>query len=271
MNKPLHIITGTTGGIGAEIAFRFAHEGKAVVLACRNLKKAEEQRIMLKQSTGNEDIHCVCLDLSSFSSVKSCFEQIKLLNRPIVSVINNAGIMSRFSTITRDGYELDFQVNTLSTALFTLLLEPLVCDGGRIVFTTSVTRNVWRLSSNFPKESSFGQLATYGRSKRAITMFAVWLATKLSKRGICVNCADPGVVDSGMITMHRWFDSLANVFFRPFISSAKSGSLSAINAMLACETGKIYYHKKEITPSGSIIKESSRIACVIMKEIEAYL
>lgn len=269
--EPLYIITGTTGGIGSEIAECLATEGKSLLLACRNLAKAEEQCLYLKRLTGNTDIQCVRLDLDSFDGVCSFVEQIKALNRPVASLINNAGIMSRFSTITSDGYEQDFQVNVFSTALLSFLLEPLVCDGGSIVFTTSVTRNIWKLSKDFPIENHFGQLATYGRSKRAITMFAVWFAERLFKRNVHVNCADPGVVNSGMITMQRWFDPLANVFFRPFISSTTDGALSVINAMKSHKTGKIYYHEKEMSPSQNIVKDSSRVVSVILKVLEPYL
>lgn len=38
------------------------------------------------------------------------------------------------------------------------------------------------------------------------------LAVKAAEYGIRVNCCDPGVVNSGMITMHRWYDPLADIF-----------------------------------------------------------
>lgn len=36
---------------------------------------------------------------------------------------------------------------------------------------------------------------------------------KIRDKGISVNAADPGIVDSDMITMHSWVDPLANLFF----------------------------------------------------------
>lgn len=38
---------------------------------------------------------------------------------------------------------------------------------------------------------------------------------KIRDKGISVNAADPGIVDSDMITMHSWVDPLANLFFDP--------------------------------------------------------
>lgn len=269
--KSLCIVTGTTGGIGAEIARAIAFEGKPLVLACRNMRRVEEQCAELMSETGNSDIHCVHLDLNSFEKVAEFCDEIGKMGRRVAVLINNAGVMSRDSRLSVDGYEQDFQVNTLSTALLTMKLLPLMDNGSAMVFTTSVTRNVWQLSETFPKESKFGQLATYGRSKRALTMFAVALAGRLMDRGIRVNCADPGVVDSGMIAMGRWFDPLADIFFRPFISSPKKGATSALNAMKSQKTGKIYYHEKELPPSVSITRDSEKITGIIEQILSSFL
>lgn len=269
--RPLYIVTGTTGSIGAEIARSVAQERLPLVLACRNMNKAGLQCEELKREYGYDDITCVHLDLSSFAGVVAFCDEIKALNRPVAALVNNAGVMSRHSSLTFDGYEQDYQVNTFSVALITLLLEPLLENGSTVVFTTSVTRNVWRLSSDFPRENSFGQLSTYGRSKRALTVFAVALAERLKEKGVRVNCADPGVVDTGMITMERWFDPLADVFFRPFISSPKKGASSAINAMKSRETGKIFYHEKVLAPSRSIMDDAVRISSIIEDVLKPYL
>ncbi|MBQ7941436.1 MAG: SDR family NAD(P)-dependent oxidoreductase [Muribaculaceae bacterium] len=269
--SPLYIVTGTTGSIGGKIAETIAKEGKAVVLACRNIEKAELQKERLMQLTGNRDIHCRELKLDSFASVKSFCNELNAQGRRIASIVNNAGIMTHGSEISSCGYEMDFMVNVFSPALMSILLEPLLEKGASVVFTTSLTRDIWNLSECFPYEKHFGQLATYGRSKRALTMFAVWLACEYDKRGIRVNCADPGIVNTGMIRMQRWFDPLADVFFRPFISSPEKGALSALYAMKSMKTGIIYYHGKEKRPSGSIIGNAQVTAEKIMDVLKPFL
>lgn len=62
---------------------------------------------------------------------------------------------------------------------------------------------------------------------------------KIRDKGISVNAADPGIVDSDMITMHSWVDPLANLFFRPFISSPRKGAIGAIYAASAPDTDNI--------------------------------
>ena len=86
--------------------------------------------------------------------------------------------------------------------------------------------------------SSFSQLATYGLSKKALTDAAMQLAAENPRLRIV--CFDPGIVDTGMISLHRWFDPLADIFFRPFIRSPRKGAMPAIRAFYGKETGRIY-------------------------------
>lgn len=269
--SPIHIVTGTTGGIGAEIAESVAAERKPLVLACRNMKKAEKQCLSLKEKYGYDDIHVAKLELETFSDVMTFCDEIKAMKRQVATLVNNAGFMTRYSELSTVGFEKDYQVNVFSTALLSLLLVPIMKEGANVVFTTSVTRDLWKLPDCFPQENKFRQLVTYGRSKRALTMFAVAFAERMKSAGIRVNCADPGVVDSGMITMHRWFDPLADVFFRPCISSPRKGALSAISAMKSDKTGIIYFHDKVKSPSESIIKNSRKIYDIILQILKDYL
>lgn len=240
-SKPLYIITGATGGIGRATAVALALEGKALVLACRNVNTAAIFARELIAKTGNEDITVLRLDLSTFESVRTFISDLKALNRPVHALINVAGVMTRESMITPDGYEQSVEVNYLGTALLSLLTAPIMTDGGKIVFTTSLTRLVSRIPAQFPHESNFSQLGTYGRSKLALTMFAIYLTTVLKTSGIKVACADPGIVNTNMITMNRWFDRIADHLFRPFISTPAQGAQALLKALNSTETGLLFH------------------------------
>lgn len=164
---------------------------------------------------------------------------------PIAALINNAGVMNRKFVLTGDGFEQTFQVNYFSAILFTRLLLPAMSPGSRIVFTTSVTRRFHRLFPGIlsPSATTFSQLGTYGESKLALTHYALHLAEILKPRGITVNCADPGVVNSAMITMNRWFDPIADLIFRPLISSPEQGASSALAAIGSSATAVIFHHR----------------------------
>lgn len=69
----------------------------------------------------------------------------------------------------------------------------------------------------------YRRFKAYPDSKLAVLMFTTELARRVHGRSIVVNAVDPGVVNTGMITMHRWYDPLADIFFRPFIKSPERG------------------------------------------------
>ena len=86
-------------------------------------------------------------------------------------------------------------------------------------------------------------MGTYGQSKRMITEYARQLAEVLKGR-VRVNCADPGIVDTGMISMQRWYDPIADALFRPFIRNPRQGAEPALRATYAEASGKIYCRRR---------------------------
>ena len=55
---------------------------------------------------------------------------------------------------------------------------------------------------------------------------------------------DPGVVNSRMLHMDRWFDPLADAIFRPFCKSAEGGATPAINAVTTDCTMQLFRGNK---------------------------
>ena len=137
-------------------------------------------------------------------------------------------------------------VNYYNTRLLVELLKYRVEMNGVIVFTTSLTRFLHRRKDYELKfsDKEFSQLGTYGRSKRMITEYARGLADDMKQKRVRVNCADPGIVDTGMISMQRWYDPIADVLFRPFIRSPRQGAEPALRATFAEASGKIYCRRR---------------------------
>ncbi|MCF0207615.1 MAG: oxidoreductase, partial [Bacteroidales bacterium] len=81
-----------------------------------------------------------------------------------------------------------------------------------------------------------------------------------------INASDPGVVNSNMISMHRWFDPLADKFFRPFIKTPAQGAMPAINALFAKSSGNIY--RKNSNKDISEVYQTHQLSEWIWKETE---
>ncbi len=233
------VITGATGAIGQEIAKALALTKKPVVLACRDIIKANELRRGIIAATGNDSIYARRLDLANPESIRQFATLMADDGFTVRALINNAGVMMRKYTTTPDGREMTFAVNYIGTLMLTALLRPLIVKEGHIIFTTSLTRKLHRVANIEIDErpDNFSQLGTYGRSKNALAHFSLFLAKLYPE--IRINCVDPGVVNSKMITMDRWYDPIANIAFRPFIRSARIGAKPALKALLLKTSGNV--------------------------------
>jgi NAD(P)-dependent dehydrogenase (short-subunit alcohol dehydrogenase family) len=99
-------------------------------------------------------------------------------------------------------------------------------------------------------KEEYNRFQTYADSKLASLLFSLELSERLKSEGICVNSLDPGIVDTGILTMNnRLVDFLADLLFRPFIKTAKRGAETSIYLAMANfdgkRTGKYYINNKE--------------------------
>lgn len=242
------IVTGATGGIGSALVEALFREGGHIVIgACRTPARLDSLRKRLQETypDAGSELRGVRLDLSTVASTLSCAETIKDMivseGLRLRAVINNAGVMpvSRLET-SPDGMEMTLQVNCISTLAFTTELLPLLDSGSSVVMTSSVMRRLPALDIDFDtkalKADNFvKRFNNYGRSKRLLTHAARYLADRVASRGIRVNCADPGVVDSGIIRLgYPIVDRLADLIARPLMSTPAKGARAALKAV-ACE------------------------------------
>ena len=232
MEKSKIIVTGATGSIGLAAVKSLLSRDLPVIMACRNIKKADSQRDSLIKEFPHSEIDVLELDLNSLASIRAFVEEIKNQGFKVDKLLNNAGIICRDFTVNDDGFETTLAVNYLGPLYLSKLMIPLMDNDFNIVNTVSVTRGVSKIDEHFfdLDKKRFSQLGTYGKAKYALFLSSLTLSEKI-KNG-SVNLTDPGVVDSNMISMHRWFDPLADVLFRPFCKSPEKGAIPAVNALL---------------------------------------
>ena len=146
-DKGLYIVTGATGGIGRALTEGLCRKGLRVVMACRNMEKAEavRQGIMRSGRAGNGEITVRTLDMASLGSIGRFAEELRSEGAEIAALVNNAGVMSARFGLTADGIEQCMGVNYVGPYALTRLLLPMIADGGRIVNTLSVTYRIGRI------------------------------------------------------------------------------------------------------------------------------
>ena len=266
--KPYALITGAAGGMGSEITKALAQAGYPIIMACRDLKKAEFKRAQIIQETGNSQIEIEYLNLASLQEVKKFSEKIKQKQIKIGLLMNNAGMMPCHFSKTKDGLEETVSVNYLGTVLLTRLLEDCMIQGSRIVNMVSLTYKYGQLDfDDFftqGKKGGFSRLSIYSNTKLALTLFTLKYAEMVKFKGITVNAADPGIVSTPIIRMNKWFDVLTDWFYRPLIRTPRQGADTAIRLLLDAEyesqTGNCYKNGKKInlkfsTQNHELLKE----------------
>ncbi|WP_101757954.1 SDR family NAD(P)-dependent oxidoreductase [Oceanicoccus sp. KOV_DT_Chl] len=94
LSSTVAIITGASGGLGAETARALAAKGATVVLVARDADKLAAQAQEIISSTGNAKVFNQVMDLADLDSVRSAAQTL-LETYPVINVlINNAGIMA---------------------------------------------------------------------------------------------------------------------------------------------------------------------------------
>ncbi len=207
LDNKLSVITGGTSGVGLAAARRLAKAGAEIILVARNLDKANIVSQQLYEEYGRTP-HIYFADFSNFSTVIKAAENIADDFNHIDILINSAGLHSTTRKITLDGFEMVFQVNHLSSFLFTKLLLPQVLKSsqGRIIQVNSEGHRFGGLNLNdlnWDKRPYIG-LCAYGASKTAQLMTVMTLADKLNSSTVTINAMHPGAVKTDIGSNNGW-------------------------------------------------------------------
>ncbi|CAI5757536.1 unnamed protein product [Candida verbasci] len=150
------LITGGNSGIGWYTVLHLYLHGYIIYIAGRTeskvLKAIEDIKIEAKKRRDTEkeqqhplgELNYIYIDLLDLSTVPKAVEKFKSREKKLDILINNAGIMGIPYEITRDGYEVQYQVNFVSHFLLTLQLIPQLKAsdfGPRVINLSSIGHN----------------------------------------------------------------------------------------------------------------------------------
>ena len=192
------LVTGASGGLGAEAARALAENGAAVSLAARDMAKLETVADSIRTSTGSQHIDLVHLDLSSPQSVRACAKGWLQQHDELHLLINNAGVMACPLDRTKEGWEMQFATNHLGHFLLTALLVPALRAGApsRIVNVSSAGHRLAGIDFDdihFDRRD-YDKWIAYGQSKTANILFSCELDRRLRQHGIRAYALHPGVI-----------------------------------------------------------------------------
>ena len=180
------IVTGSNSGIGFETARVLAGKGATVVMACRNLEKANPKADEIRAAHPGADVNAMQLDLSDLGSVQRFAEGFRAKHSRLDLLINNAGIMVPPYGKTAQGFETQFGVNHLGHFALTGSLLDLITNtpGSRIVTVSSIAHYMGKIDfADLNWEKGYRAQAAYGQSKIANLLFTYELQRRLATAG----------------------------------------------------------------------------------------
>ncbi|XP_075996195.1 retinol dehydrogenase 13 [Genypterus blacodes] len=223
------LITGANTGIGKETSRDMARRGARVVMACRDLRRAEEAAEEIRRSTGNGNVVIRHLDLASLYSVRQFAKEFLDSEDRLDILINNAGVMMCPKWLTEDGFETQLAVNHLGHFLLTNLLLPKLKSSApsRVVNVSSIAHKGGHIALDdlFFSRRPYSPLASYRQSKLANVLFSLQLHRRLSGSGVSSFSLHPGVIRTELGRhVEGWFPLLGALLSLPSLMLMKTPS-----------------------------------------------
>jgi NAD(P)-dependent dehydrogenase (short-subunit alcohol dehydrogenase family) len=125
------LVTGSTDGLGREVATRLGVLGATVIVHGRNRERGAEVVEEIKSNGGNAVFYRA--DLGSLEETKALVDTIEQNHESLSLLVNNAGIWMEAGNSERrtsaDGHELVFAVNYLAPYVLSYELLPMLEKG----------------------------------------------------------------------------------------------------------------------------------------------
>lgn len=178
------IITGTSRGIGYELALQFAHAGHRVLALSRKIPQTLIE---------NPNISCLSVDLSEETEIKKVERFLSESWTSIDILIHNAGslVFKPFAETTQTDFETIYKVNVFGVANLTRLCLPYLQKGSHVVTISSI--------GGIQGSLKFAGLAAYSSSKGAVITLSELLAEEYKEQGISFNVLALGAVQTEML------------------------------------------------------------------------
>ena len=228
------IVTGSSSGIGYEVARILANKNAQVILAVRNPQKGEYALQKIKAHNFESNVEVMILDLADLQSVKTFTNEFKQKYDRLDLLINNGGVMIPPYSKTKDGFELQFGTNHLGHFALTGLLIDLILKtkGSRIVNISSGAHRYGKINFddlNWEKRK-YKKWIAYGDSKIANLYFTYELHRRLegNNSAIIVTAAHPGWTATEL----QRHSGLIEILNRFFAMKSEQGALPTLRAAI---------------------------------------
>jgi NAD(P)-dependent dehydrogenase (short-subunit alcohol dehydrogenase family) len=231
------LVTGSTDGLGREVARQLAALGAFVIVHGRNEQRGNEVVSSIR-AAGDGDAAFHRADFASLAAVETLAREVRDTYSRLDLLINNAAAVSSSPRQTSaDGYELSFAVNYLAHFLLSYRLMPMLESGApaRIVNVSSMGQTPIDFD-DVMLERNYDPGNAYRQSKLAQIMFTIDLAAELDPAKVTVNSLHPARSMNTARVINGGFQPLSTVE-----EGAEATMQLAVSPELAGRTG-LYYN-----------------------------
>jgi len=178
------IITGTSRGIGYELALLFANAGHQILAISRKTPQALIE---------NPNITCLSVDLSKEDDLAKIENFLSSAWKQVDAIVHNAGalLLKPFSETSTQDFEKIYKVNVFGVASLTRISLPYLKPGSHVVTISSM--------GGIQGSMKFAGLSAYSSSKGAVITLSELLSEEYKERGISFNVLALGSVQTEML------------------------------------------------------------------------
>jgi NAD(P)-dependent dehydrogenase (short-subunit alcohol dehydrogenase family) len=239
------LVTGSTDGLGTEVARQLGALGAFVIVHGRNSERGEEV-VRTIRDAGRGDAVFYRADFGSLDDVRAFADRVLERHDRLDLLINNAAaVTGRERRTSADGHELAFAVNYLSHFLLTHRLLPLLDASApaRIVNVSSMGQAPVDFDDVMMERGEYNGADAYRRSKLAQIMFTIDLAAQLDPSRITVTSVHPARSMNTARVIGGGFEPLSTVE-----EGAEAVMQLAVSPELADSTG-VYFNQFNEAPA----------------------
>ena len=179
------LITGTSRGIGFELAKQFAKNDYNVLALSRNTEPLKDLKL--------NNITALSVDICKSEDLQTVKDILSQEWKEVDILINNAGFLINkpFENLTKEDFLRVYDVNVFGVAELTQICIPYLKPGSHVVTISSM--------GGIQGSLKFPGLAAYSSAKGAVITLSELLAEEYKEQGIAFNVLALGAVQTEML------------------------------------------------------------------------
>ena len=268
------LVTGANSGVGFKTAEISTYLGADVILACRDMERAQEARLKLLCDYPEASISVMQLDLASLTSIEAFAEELVRNKVNIDAFVNNAGAFRQPEKKTADGFDLVIGTNYIGTYFLSERLLPYLSSLPHEVIYVNTISIIHKIATvdyadfYYEQRKHYPTFPVYARSKLCLARYTYAQAKRYAGSNVHIMMNHPGMTltPMGLNALGNGIKRLIGIV-EPLSNSPEKSALSLA-----------YILSHEI-PAGSIVgpnkvfggwgyPEMNRIGCRVKEGAE---